>query len=111
MKWIENQDESDLIRISEHFTPLTQSDVQATDFSVDSRLTDDLSVAVPNAKTALNDTKLNITILIKSTRETIYVKRNTERRSLKHCHRGKAINVTHSECVSVASVTKHAKRM
>jgi hypothetical protein len=38
-------------------------------------------------------------------------KRNTETRSRNHCCRGKAISITYSECVSVALVIQHAKRM
>jgi hypothetical protein len=38
-------------------------------------------------------------------------KHNTEARSRNHCRRGKAISVTYSQCVSVASVIQHAKRM
>jgi hypothetical protein len=32
-------------------------------------------------------------------------------RSRNHCCRGKAISITYSECVSVALVIQHAKRM
>jgi hypothetical protein len=28
-----------------------------------------------------------------------------------HCHRGEAISITYSQCVSIALVTEHAKRM
>jgi hypothetical protein len=38
-------------------------------------------------------------------------KRNIEARSRNHCCRVKAIIITYSECVSVALVTQHAKRM
>ena len=38
-------------------------------------------------------------------------KRKTEARSRNHCCRGKAISITYSECVSVALVIQHAKRM
>jgi hypothetical protein len=37
--------------------------------------------------------------------------RNTEMRSHNHCCRGKAISIKYPECVSVASVIQHAKRM
>jgi hypothetical protein len=37
--------------------------------------------------------------------------RNNEARSHTHCCRGKAINITYSECVSVALFTHHAERM
>jgi hypothetical protein len=37
--------------------------------------------------------------------------RNIEARSRNNCCRGKAINITYSECVSAALVTQHAKRM
>jgi hypothetical protein len=36
---------------------------------------------------------------------------NIEERSRNHCCRGKAISVTYYECVSVALVIQHAKRM
>ena len=38
-------------------------------------------------------------------------KRNIDARSRNHCCRGKAISITYSECVSVALVIQHAKRM
>jgi hypothetical protein len=38
-------------------------------------------------------------------------KRNIEARFRNLCFRGKAINITHSESVSVALVIQHAKRM
>jgi hypothetical protein len=38
-------------------------------------------------------------------------KRNIDARSRNHCCRGKAISITHSECVSVALLIQHAKRM
>jgi hypothetical protein len=38
-------------------------------------------------------------------------KGNIEGRSCNHCCRGKAISITYSECVSVALVIRHAKRM
>jgi hypothetical protein len=41
-------------------------------------------------------------------RQALYIQRNTEARSLNHCCRGKAINITHYECVSVALVIEHA---
>ena len=37
--------------------------------------------------------------------------RNIEARLCNHCYRGKAISITHSECVSVALVIQHAVRM
>jgi hypothetical protein len=36
---------------------------------------------------------------------------NIEGRSCNYCYRGKAINITYSECVSVALGIQHAKRM
>jgi hypothetical protein len=45
------------------------------------------------------------------TRQATYYKRNTEARSRNHCCRRKAISITCSECVSVALVIQHAKRM
>jgi hypothetical protein len=41
----------------------------------------------------------------------LYLYRNSEARSCSHCCCGKAISVTHSECVFVALVIQHAKRM
>jgi len=41
----------------------------------------------------------------------MYVKRNIHGHSHTHCCCGKAVNVTYSECVSVASVIQHAKYM
>ena len=41
----------------------------------------------------------------------MYVLPNTEERSCNNCCSGKAIGVTHSECVFVASVIQHAMRM
>jgi hypothetical protein len=44
--------------------------------------------------------------------KTVYVRRHvTLARSRNHCCRRKAISITYSECVSVASVIQHAKRM
>ena len=37
--------------------------------------------------------------------------RNTDASSRNHCCRGKATNITYSECVSVALVIQNAKRM
>jgi uncharacterized ion transporter superfamily protein YfcC len=41
----------------------------------------------------------------------MYVQRITGARSRNHCCRGKAISITYCECVSVAFVIRHAKRM
>ena len=41
----------------------------------------------------------------------MYVRRNIESRSCDHCRRGKAIGITYSECVFVALVIQHVKRM
>jgi hypothetical protein len=38
-------------------------------------------------------------------------KRNIEARSRNHCFRGKAVSITYSECMSVALVIQHVKRM
>jgi hypothetical protein len=38
-------------------------------------------------------------------------KRSIEARSRNHCCRGKAISITYCECVYVALVIQHAKRM
>jgi hypothetical protein len=40
-----------------------------------------------------------------------YAHRNIKARSRNHCCGGKAISTTYSECVSVAVIIKHAKRM
>ena len=40
----------------------------------------------------------------------MYLKRNTETRSRRHC-RANARSITYSECVSVAVVNQQAKRM
>jgi hypothetical protein len=44
-------------------------------------------------------------------RPTILVQRNIEARSRNHFYRGKAINITYSECLSVTLVIKHAKSL
>jgi len=41
----------------------------------------------------------------------MYVERNIEARSCNHCCSGKAISITYSECVSVASGIQQAKRL
>jgi len=41
----------------------------------------------------------------------MYVQRNNERRWRKHCSRGKVISITYSECVFIALLIRHAKRM
>ena len=41
----------------------------------------------------------------------MYVQRNIQARSRNHCCGGKAIRITYSECVFVALVILHAKRM
>ena len=41
----------------------------------------------------------------------LYVKRNTEARSCKHCFSGKAISSIYSECVLVALGIQHRMRM
>ena len=41
----------------------------------------------------------------------MHVQRYIEGRSRNHCCRGKAINIKYYECVSVALVMQHAKRM
>jgi len=38
-------------------------------------------------------------------------KRNAEARSCNHCCHGKAVSITYSECLSVALVIQHAKRV
>ena len=46
-----------------------------------------------------------------TTKEATYVWRYTEALFYNHCCRGKTISIAHSECVSVALVIQHAKRM
>jgi hypothetical protein len=41
----------------------------------------------------------------------MYYKRSIEARSRNHSCRGKAISISYAECVSVALVIQHAKRM
>jgi len=41
----------------------------------------------------------------------MYVERNTEAPSCKHCYSGKAISVSYFKCVFVALDIKHAMRM
>jgi hypothetical protein len=41
----------------------------------------------------------------------MHMLRNNETRSCNHCCSGKAISITHSECVLVALVILHAIRM
>jgi len=41
----------------------------------------------------------------------MYVERNNEASLCNHCSRGKAISITYSECVFVALIIQHAKRM
>ena len=41
----------------------------------------------------------------------MHVSRSTDARSFTLCSGGKAISITHSECVSVALVIQHAMRM
>jgi hypothetical protein len=43
--------------------------------------------------------------------QTLRVERNTEGRSRKYFYRGKAICITYSDCVFVAILIQHAKRM
>jgi hypothetical protein len=45
------------------------------------------------------------------TRHSLYVQRDAAARSLNHCWRGRAINITESECVSVGLFIQYAKRM
>ena len=41
----------------------------------------------------------------------MYVKRNTEARLVNYCSRGKAISITHPECVFVVLVIQYAKHV
>jgi hypothetical protein len=45
------------------------------------------------------------------TRQATYVQRKIVVLSSNHCGRGKAMSITHSECLSVALFNKHAKSM
>jgi hypothetical protein len=45
------------------------------------------------------------------TRQAMYVSSGIEARSHNHCCRGKAISITYYECMSVALVIQHVKRM
>jgi hypothetical protein len=54
---------------------------------------------------------LQLFVIYTSTRETMYVYRNIEARSNNHFCRGNAISITYYECMSVALVIRHAKRM
>jgi hypothetical protein len=51
--------------------------------------------------------ELSELVLMEETGQALY----TQAHSSNHCCRGKAISITYSECVSIASVTQHAKRM
>jgi hypothetical protein len=46
-----------------------------------------------------------------ATKNDMLHKRNIEVCSHNHCCHGKAVTITYSECVSVALVIQHAKRM
>jgi hypothetical protein len=54
---------------------------------------------------------LTVSIHQAYTRQAMYAHRNIEARSRNHCCRRKAISTKHYECVSVALVIRHAKRM
>jgi hypothetical protein len=58
----------------------------------------------------LQDNSATKSFKIKHDRQRTY-KRNIEARSRNHCCRGKAISITHSDCVSAALVIQYAKRM
>ena len=58
----------------------------------------------------LSNLVFNIQILIK-TIQVMYVQHNIESRSGNHCCSRKRMSITYSECVFVASVIQHAKRV
>ena len=41
----------------------------------------------------------------------MYVQHNTEENSCNHCCSGRAVSITHSECMFVALCIQHAMRM
>jgi len=41
----------------------------------------------------------------------IHIKQDTQCTVRNHCYRGRAVSITHSECLSVAVVIQYAKRM
>jgi hypothetical protein len=49
--------------------------------------------------------------LLRTARQAMYIKRNTEVLSRIHCCSGKAMSILYSESVSAALVTQHAMRM
>jgi len=55
--------------------------------------------------------KVTLSRLISRNKQELYVQINTEALSCNHCCRGKLISITYSECMSIALVIQHAKRM
>jgi len=53
----------------------------------------------------------NYLFFARITRQAMYVHRNTEVRSCNHCYSGRAISITHSECVLLVSGIQHKMRM
>ena len=51
------------------------------------------------------------TLASRITWPAIYVQRNIEGHWRKHCSRGKEISITYSECVFIALLIRHSKRM
>jgi hypothetical protein len=67
------------------------------------------NVTFPNVRST-SSVDLQSRTSLKQDRQCTY-KRNIEARSRNHCCPAKAISTTYSECVSVALVIHHAKRM
>jgi hypothetical protein len=109
-----------------HKTCLTKFNTAAITKSINSRFPINVFTGVGRFYKGLSTNSANVyhmglmhCVVVRSNRQVtqfyvvqaMYVQRNTEARSRNQCCRGKAINVTYSECVSVALVIQHAKGM